>query len=196
MSEVVVRYYPLQRGRLALPLKAAERLFASPRSLQYALVDEVGLAALHLRENVVHLLRGAKAIVVHTLFLAASAFARTAPALLVGHFNLSVNLHSLEKFGGLKKFDDICNEKSEVGRSSLPFGTLKNDSQYRNLYFPNPKENCELHRTSDFSFLPTLFKVFGFPCLSLIDNTKIMLLFELRKQNQDYFRLKSNFFHL
>ena len=189
----ITRDYHPQRGFLALPLKAAERLFASPRSLQYALVDEVGLAALHLRENVVHLLRGAKAIVVHTLFLAASAFARTAPALLVGHFNRSMNLHSLEKFGLIKKIVTFAVRKPKVG-GAPPSLWCQNHSltlitSLRSILMVM---NQTLNEIVAFIELwvfvsPTLFKVFGFPCLSLIDNTKIMLLFELRKQNQDYF---------
>lgn len=34
---------------------------------------------------------------------------------------------------------------------------------------------------------PTLFKIFGYLCLSLIDNTKVRKLFDITKCFQDYF---------
>ncbi len=202
MPEIAVRYCPPQKGRLALPLKAAERLFASPRSLQYALVDEVSLAAFHLREDVMHLLRGAEAIVVHALLLTASAFSGTAPARFVELLNLSMNLHSLEKFGLTENLVTFAVRKPKVGGVS-PSLWCQNHSltlitSLRSILMVM---NQTLNEIAAFMELwvfvsPTLFKVFGIPCLSLIDNTKIMLLFELRKQNQNYFALKSNFFHL
>lgn len=185
-------------GSLPIPACSLTELsfLSLTRSLENALVDEVGLGAFDLRKDVVHFLSSPKSIVVHPLALAACAFpGPTAARLFLGHFDFCMKFHK-QNVLRLKNNVYLCSTKPEAGRVSPPFGTLKGDSENRYLYFPNPKENCELHRASGFLFFPTLFKIFGFLCLSLIDDTKVRKLFELRKQNQKYFSLKnSNYGH-
>lgn len=159
-------------------------------SLEDALVDEVSLRPLDALQDVVHFLRGTESVVVYALLLAACALSGAAPAgLFLGHLDLSMKFHK-QNVLRLKNNLYLCSTKPEAGRVSPPFGTLKDDSKNRYLYFPNPKENCELHRASGFLF-PTLFKVFGVFLLSSFDIAKVRKIFELRKQNQKYFSLKN-----
>ena len=70
-------------------------------------------------------------------------------------------------FVGMNKFTYLYQRKPKagngVGRSPLV-------SEYYFEFhsdFPNAKRNEESHRALGFHFLPTLFKVFGFPCFML-----------------------------
>jgi len=176
---------------LRKPAADGRGLLPHPCSLEDTLVYEVGLGALHLRKDIVNLLRCPEAIVVYSLTLASCALACSAPAsflltLAVVNFYFCMKFHKV-KFFGLRKKLYLCNTKPEVGEVSLPFGTLKDDSQNCYLYFPNPKENCELHRTSGFLFF-LLFSRFSDSSVLFSNNdTKVRKLFEIRKQNQDYF---------
>ena len=139
-------------GSLPIPACSLTELsfLSLTRSLENALVDEVGLGAFDLRKDVVHFLSSPKSVVVHPLALAACAFpGPTAARLFLGHFDFCMKFHK-QNVLRLKNNVYLCSTKPEAGRVSPPFGTLKGDSENRYLYFPNPKENCELHRASGF----------------------------------------------
>lgn len=127
-----------------------------PCSLQDALVDEVSFRAVDLRQDIVHFLSSTKTIIMNAFALAARTFTCSASTLFfLGHFDFSMKFHK-QNVLRLKNNLYLCSTKPEAGRVSPPFGTLKDDSENRYLYFPNPKENCELHRASGFCFLLSL----------------------------------------
>ena len=69
--------------------------------LKNAAVDEICLAAFHLAQDVMHLLSGAKAIVVYPLALATGTFPGTTPTFLfLFLLNLCVKLHDVKKLVG------------------------------------------------------------------------------------------------
>lgn len=164
---------------------------SSPKHcLNDAGVDEVSLAAFHPAQDVVHLLGGPEAVVVHPLALAASPLTGSAMLLFL---DFCVNFHDDDDFKLVKLFI-FAMKNPRWGGFSLPFGNQKPISNFI-LIFQILKEIASFIELWVFHFSYS-FQGFRIPLLqSLIDYiTKIAISFELRKQNQDYFFLKIIFF--
>ena len=122
----VPRFLQEKTAAGSLPIHACsltELSFLSlTRSLENALVDEVGLGAFDLRKDVVHFLSSPKSVVVHPLALAACAFpGPTAARLFLGHFDFCMKFHK-QNVLRLKNNLYLCSTKPEAGRVSPPFG--------------------------------------------------------------------------
>lgn len=164
-------------GVLAGTCQQGGVLLPSACCVQDATVDEVG--TLSRRNGIEYghdFLGGVEEACLGVLLLASCPLAGTAPVLT---FQL-ILFHS----SGI-----ICifaGEKAEVGEVSLPVWC---QIQISNLIltFQTLSEIATLIRLQSFRFFPTLFKIFGCLCLSLIDNTKVRNLFDITKLFQDYF---------
>ena len=105
--------------------------------LEDALVDEVGLAALHLAEDVVHLLRGTEPIVVHPLALAPGAFPGTAPTLfLLVLLYLCVKLHNVKNL--VVRNNVIIFAEQNPKWEGFPSRGLSNRDFKSHFDYPNP----------------------------------------------------------
>ena len=152
---------------------------------QDALADEVALGTFHGFKDVNHLLGGVNHVLLHCGALAARSLACPAALFFLIFFHDDNSI--------MKNNSYLCSTKPEVGRVSPPIGTLKDDSQNCYLYFPNPKENRELHRASGFCSSLTLVSGLN-QCQPLsIDNTKVRKIFELYKCFSKFVCAFSNF---
>lgn len=116
---------------------AHQRHSLIPRCLQDALVDEVGLRAFHLAEDVVHLLSGAEPVVVHALALATGTFPGTAPALfLLLLLNLCVKLHNVKNL--VVRNNVIIFAEQNPKWEGFPSLGLSNRDFKSHFDYPNP----------------------------------------------------------